>query len=214
MRNLENLDEPDLLRDNKAEWQRQFVADPTNKTKKYRYRDITIKEQAKKETHGKCAYCESKIGHNTPGDIEHKIPSSVKQDLHFEWTNLTIACTECNRRKNAYFSEEKPFLDPYDDEVDVERLVVHRGPIVSWGTGHASSEITVKTLELHNKSRVALILRKVDRLNELNERLERHASESNPVLKQLHWLEIEQMQEKDSEYSAMIRSVLATIANK
>ena len=35
-----------------------------------------IKAALMKETHDKCAYCESKVGHNCPGDAEHKIPVS------------------------------------------------------------------------------------------------------------------------------------------
>ena len=207
MRNLRNLDEPEVLRENRANWQQQFLDDPDNNTKRYRYREKSIKDHAKKETCGKCVYCESKIGHNTPGDIEHKVPTSANKALHFQWTNLTLACTECNRRKNAYFDEEKPFLDPYVD--DVEDLVIHYGPVVSWKAGHASSEITVKILELHNQARVELILRKVDLLNEMGERLERHANESDPILKEIHWKELQEMQHIGAEYSAMVRSILS-----
>ena len=88
--------------------------------------ELTLKE----ETGFKCVYCESKIGHNTPGDIEHKIPSSKDEDQHFAWNNLTIACTECNRRKNDYYVIGNEFLDPYSD--DVENVLEHHGPLVYW----------------------------------------------------------------------------------
>jgi hypothetical protein len=152
-------------------------------------------------------YCESKVGHNTPGDIEHKIPTSVDKSRHFDWANLTVACTECNRRKNNYFCEARPFVDPYED--DVEEVVIHYGPIVSWKVGYECAEISVKILELHNRNRIELLLRKIDLLNELDERVERHAKESNPILKEILWKEILDMCEVTSEYSAMIRSVLA-----
>jgi hypothetical protein len=71
--------------------------------------------------------CESKIGHNCPGDIEHKCPTKKRLDLIFDWTNLTIACSECNRRKLEYYNPMCMFLDPNVD--DVESLVVHLGSV-------------------------------------------------------------------------------------
>jgi len=103
MRTINKKPKPQVLVDNEDSWLTAFKSDRSNSTKKYRYRDKAIKKALIEETGYKCVYCESKIGHNTPGDIEHKIPSSKNIDLHFTWGNLTIACTECNRRKNYYY---------------------------------------------------------------------------------------------------------------
>src|SRR5687767_14822167 len=100
MRKVSKHAEPDVLQTNHQEWTDAYLADPGNATKKYRYRHPEIKSALKEETADKCVYCESKIGHNTPGDVEHMTPSSVQPQHHFAWSNLTIACTECNRRKN------------------------------------------------------------------------------------------------------------------
>lgn len=88
---------PNVLAINHDEWLTAFLADKTNKTNKYRYRHSEIKITLTEETGWKCVYCESKIGHNTPGDIEHKVPSSKDEHRHFNWENLTVACTECNK---------------------------------------------------------------------------------------------------------------------
>jgi 5-methylcytosine-specific restriction endonuclease McrA len=112
MRKVTKLGEPDVLKSNFGEWTTAFLADQQNQTSRTRYRHSDIKRTLKDETGYKCVYCESKIGHNIPGDVEHMVPSSVDGQMHFLWSNLTIACTECNRRKNAYFSSEKPFLNP------------------------------------------------------------------------------------------------------
>lgn len=164
MRNLVKANCPQLLVDNADQWAVDYGDDPTNGTKKYRYRHREIKNSLLSETYHKCVYCESKIGHVTPGDVEHMQPSSIKPELHFEWTNLTIACTECNRRKSNYYDEEQPFLDPYND--DVESMVIHHGPILGWNPGDHRSEITVRKLELHNSKREQLILRKIEKIEE------------------------------------------------
>src|SRR5262245_50482428 len=112
MRNLIKQPKPDILGENEDKWLEEYLADKNNHTKKYRYRHIDIKSSLRHETHDKCVYCESKLGHNTPGDIEHKIPSSKVDNLHFTWSNLTLACTECNRRKNNFYNNADGFIDP------------------------------------------------------------------------------------------------------
>ena len=131
MRFLEKLSQPVVLLTNNIIWLNEFILDRDNKTKRYRYRHPDIKSQLKVETGKKCIYCESKIGHNTPGDIEHIIPTSRDVNQHFIWENLTIACTECNRRKNDYYERGTEFLNPYLDN-NIENQIQHRGPIVEW----------------------------------------------------------------------------------
>ena len=206
MRNLSKLEEPVILSNNHVNWLEEYLADLQNSTKKYRYRHPQIKSSLKKETGYKCVYCESKIGHNTPGDIEHKIPSSKQRELHFIWVNLTIACTECNRRKNNYYEEGNEFLDPYED--DVEELLEHHGPLVLWLNNNQRAEITVKILDLNTYSRSELIIRKVSAMNDFTNLLERYSSESNHSLRALLWKNIEEKTNKGSEYSAMLKSVL------
>ena len=161
----------------------------------------------KQETADKCVYCESKIGHNTPGDVEHMTPSSVDAQLHFAWDNLTIACTECNRRKNDYFDAQKPFLSPYADTVE-DRLV-HLGPLVSWQPGDDVAEITVRILELNEMSRRALIARKIEKIDELNNTVARLRS-SDPIIRELMALKVQKMKALGAEYSGMIRSICET----
>ncbi len=205
MRNLEKRPCPQVLTDNAETWTEEYAADPENKTKRCRYRHPDIKAELTAETSNKCVYCESKVGHNTPGDVEHKVPTAADRNQHFSWANLTIACTECNRRKRAYFDKLKPFLDPYVD--DVESRVVHHGPVVAWNPGDESSEITVKTLELHDSSRSQLLMRKIEKIGEVNELLARKASVESAFVKELLDAQIEQMQNKNAEYSAMVQAV-------
>jgi len=207
MRTINKKPKPQVLVDNEDSWLTAFKSDRSNSTKKYRYRDKAIKKALIEETGYKCVYCESKIGHNTPGDIEHKIPSSKNIDLHFTWGNLTIACTECNRRKNDYYEEGSEFLDPYSD--DVEQLVEHHGPIVYWKAGSTRAEITIRLLELNSKSRMPLILNKMEKLEEVSNLFERYESEPNETLKSLLKRKLIEMTETNSEYSGMILEVLS-----
>lgn len=206
MRNLEKLAMPSVLVENHDRWLTDFLADKTNKTNKYRYRHSEIKKTLMEETGGKCVYCESKIGHNTPGDIEHKVPSSKVEDLHFNWENLTTACTECNRRKNDYYEDGEEFLDPYNE--DVENLVHHYGPILGWKNGHERAEITIKILELDTAIRFHIISRKIEKIEELNNVIARYVKNESLDINKLMKHKIKRMIDKKSEYSGMIKSII------
>jgi len=207
VRKITKLPCPEVLQQNANSWSQAFLADPNNSTKRNRYRHRDIKETLLRETNDKCVYCESKVGHNTPGDVEHKTPSSKQPHLHFSWENLTIACTECNRRKSDYFDPNVPFLDPYSD--DVEERVIHLGPLVSWRPGDNSAEVTVRMLELHDHSRDDLIKRKIEAIDKLNNLVARYLNE-NGVLREMIYLLIERMKSPESEFSAMNLSICRT----
>ncbi len=195
---------PAVLRENSAERHNAYIADPSSDSKKTRYRHPDIKTAIRNETSDKCVYCEAKVGHNTPGDIEHILPSSKRPELRFDWSNLTLACTECNRRKSDYYEEDCMFLNPYEEEVEDQLL--HMGPVVIWLPGNPRAEVTVKKLELNTAARIELISQKVERLCAVDNLLERIRSEANPVLGAVLKKELELIQSNEAEYSQMVKA--------
>jgi len=208
MRKLRKLAEPALLAQKKDAWLADFLADPDNSTKRYRYRKPEIKTKLLEETFDKCVYCEVKIGHNAPGQVEHKIPTSLVPHEHFTWANLTIACGECNRRKNNYYDALKPFLDPYSD--DVEARVIHYGPTVGWPAGDATAETCITILELEGTARRNLLNRKIEKIGEINNTVARMVNDPDPQIRDLMKQKLKRAGQRDAEYSGMIRSVLRT----
>lgn len=198
-------EEPEVLAQNGAVWLAEWLADRDNQTKRYRYRHPEIRQALLAETSNKCAYCESQIGIAHPGETEHKVPSSKDEMRHFDWMNLTRACTECNRRKNAFYDEHDGFVDPYED--DVESLFEHHGPVVLWSTGSVKGEVAVRLLELN--ARVPLLLAKKDELMNLKDAICRYESEHDPVLKEVLRLALVERASPTSKYSAMAKTVVA-----
>jgi len=86
------------------------------------YADDSVKRALRDSLHGKCCFCESKVTHISPGDVEHFRPKAAcrqSQDdpllrpgyywLAYSWTNLLFCCEQCNRRhKRNHF----PLIDP------------------------------------------------------------------------------------------------------
>ncbi|MGL4692512.1 MAG: HNH endonuclease [Stenotrophomonas maltophilia] len=115
---LEKSNEPQILIDNYTLWTRAILdkiaagSSPTE-TEKTRYRHTDIKSALILETHGKCAYCESKLLHIHHGDVEHIYPKSLDPALTVQWTNLTLACEICNQNKSNKDPYVKFIIDPY-----------------------------------------------------------------------------------------------------
>lgn len=206
MRKLNKSPIPEVLTKNFESWAQAYATDPANGTHRYRYRHPEIKQALLEETCAKCVYCESKVGHNTPGDIEHKIPSSVAPERHFEWSNLTIACTECNRRKNDYFDALKPFIDPYSDEV--ETFLVHDGPVISALNGHPVSELSLRILQLHDSSRTLLLSRKIEKIEEINGLCARIVALAGDHLEPVLQADLRRRASASEEYSGMVKQML------
>ncbi|HOW86447.1 MAG TPA: HNH endonuclease [Candidatus Aminicenantes bacterium] len=157
------------------------------------------------ETNGKCAYCESKVGHNCPGDIEHKIPVDDRPDLLFNWDNLIISCTECNRRKGTYYDESCMFLDPNKD--DVESRLQHIGPLVFNKPGDVRAEVTVRLLEIDRPDgRPYLMGRKYEKLENTRGLVKSIVRENNVILKAFLIQELEVQCSTTEEYSAMVKA--------
>ncbi len=206
MRRITKGQIPEVLRANEAKWLAEYKAEPSNSTRRTRYRDKDIKTALLTETSYKCVYCESKLGHNTPGDVEHKIPSSKVVDRHFDWENLTIACNECNRRKSDFHDDDFPFVDPYVD--NVESMFIHCGPVVRWRSGNARAEFAVKRLELLDPKRTPLMCRKVEKIGEVLTLMERVKDAKNATMKALLTKQLQEMADASAEYSAMVKTIL------
>lgn len=204
MRNIPKNDPPEVLVGNKEAWDRALEQEASD-TNRYRYRDPQIKQALMAETYGKCVYCESKVGHNCPGDTEHKSPQSVRPDLVFEWQNMTIACNECNRRKGSYYDPSCMFLDPNTD--DVEGWLVHAGPVVFNTPGKRRAELTVRMLKIdRTDSRKELIGRKMEALENVRHLVERIAAETNPVLKGFLLAQLKECCGLEGEFSGMVKT--------
>jgi len=76
------------------------------------YKDKTLAEKLASIFGRKCAYCESRMAHVMPREIEHFRPKSAVENptqpalrpgyywLGGDWTNLLVACVDCNRARN------------------------------------------------------------------------------------------------------------------
>lgn len=108
------------------------------------YSHREVKAALRAAQHGKCAFCESKVTHVSPGDVEHFRPKAGYRQkpnnplvqpgyywLAYEWSNLLFACPLCNQRfKENHFPLANPArrARSHRDDINRERpRVIHPG---------------------------------------------------------------------------------------
>ncbi len=113
---------PEFLQANQAAWTARWQAIAENRASGDwaipQAKDL-LKEAVLRLTHGKCAYCEGRVGPQSWKGIEHYHPKSIYRDQAFEWVNLFPICDICNGMKGNH-DHRGALLKP--DEEDPERF--------------------------------------------------------------------------------------------
>lgn len=211
---LNKIAEPATLIENSARWTSELLQKISNNeaissSDRARYNKPDVKNALLAETHGKCAYCESKLRHITYGDIEHISPKSLKPELTYKWENLTVACDVCNTKKADHAVNADTFVDPYLN--DPEDYFWFYDAAVYPRPGNEAAEITQRLLELN---RAALIERRRERVSKLLLMLGAVERSSDPTLKKLLWSEFSSEGAAENEYAATARAFIQFAKNK
>ena len=197
------------------------------------YGHVSVKDVQLNSQHGKCCYCE-KISR---GEIEHYRPKgAVKQSsnsairypgyywLAYDWDNLLVSCTDCNRSKSTLFpledeaararshhdniQDEKPlFINPAKD--DPREHIIFRGkePVPVTESGR-------KTIECLKLRRPDLQEARIDRLTTLenlrNLIVAGENSDNQNMLDQINTAKkyLEKAKRPEAQFSSMVLDFL------
>jgi uncharacterized protein (TIGR02646 family) len=200
---LEKSPIPEILKANAAAWTKAVLEKlklsiELGNSEKNKYNHPSIKEALVQETHGKCAYCESKILHITYGDIEHITPKKINPELWFDWENLTLACDICNTKK----SSKEHIIDPYEN--DPASRVLFIGSTVWPAPGDEMSKHTIEELGLN---REALIAKRQEKIESLMLQLEVIAKTNHPPLVETLKRDFKLELTNDKEFAGLARRI-------
>jgi len=212
MRLLSKHQKPKVLIDNAAMWTKMYCeclasGQEPDKDLATKYNHPEIKQALEDETHGKCAYCESKIRHISYGDIEHILPKNkdARPELYVEWSNLTLSCEQCNRSgKRTYYNPQLPLINPYND--DPEKNFQAIGPLVYGLGANKRAYATEKTLKLNRSS---LVIQRTERIDKVNSLLYIWENEEHSDMKDIVESQLHEEYGEDKEYSFVIKWFLA-----
>lgn len=168
-----------------------------------RYRHDQIKTAVKLETSEKCAYCECKVTHQYPGDVEHIIPKSAYRRLTFIWGNLSFVCYWCNNHKRDFIDKSCKLLNPYRDQIDLHLQAF--GPLIMHINQSKRGELTWREIKLNRKE---LIDRRTEELEDLQNLIDKYEAESSSGLKELLRQELISCTEGEAEFSFVKKQYL------
>ena len=183
--------EPAKLVANRDAWTEEFALDRSSRS----YADDHIRDALRHETASKCAYCESRMEHVSPSNIEHIKPKDSFPELVVDWNNLTLACSTCNSRKGTYYDAACELVNPYVDDPDDH--LMWAGPLILERTPDRG-RMTVTRLALNRAPLLyerAECLRRVEQLSAMLDDLPEPARVAIQE-------EITEAQQPASEYSA------------
>jgi uncharacterized protein (TIGR02646 family) len=149
--------------------------------------DREIKPILHEKSHGKCAYCETKIPSPEYGTINRFRPHNGVRDnkeyfkdlywwLCYDWDNLIYSCKDCNQYKANYFpiageralspkaqldSEKKLLINPYADDPENHLHFSMDGTILS---NTEDGKVTIQLLKLNREN---LLFRRQKAIEEL-----------------------------------------------
>lgn len=200
---------PKILIKNEKKWTQEYCECLSKDIKPSpqianRYNNPEIKSVLEEETKGKCAYCESKIKHITYGDIEHILPKNknARPELYVEWTNLTLACEQCNRSgKRTYYDPSKPLINPYKDNPDEHFQAL--GPMIC-----ANDERAYITEHILKLNRPELIERRIERISSVEKLLFIWQRTAEGAYKNVLAEQLMQECTRDKEFSFIIKYFL------
>lgn len=202
---LKKLDEPEILKKNKDVWKEEYLkakdSGIISETIKTKYNNEAIKKRLLEETYNKCVYCETKLSY-TSAQIEHLLPKSEFPEKIVEWTNLTIACGDCNLHKRDKVSTKTPILNLYID--NPKKFLKALGALILHTAGNSRGEITHKLLEL-NEGR--LYEKRTEKIKSLSNLVDKYAT-SDELLKNVLGRELQKESEKNKEFSFVVEAYI------
>ncbi len=166
-------------------------------------------EQLNKMFKGCCAYCEGEYEDISYGEIEHFKPKSLYPELMFDYNNMNIACSKCNKNKGEKFDEKliNPTIDNPEEYLKFDEYMLTA--LDERGT------VTINILDINNKGRIKKKIEGYnavrDRIKFVNmeiEKLEKGNKNARKIIKDIivHTIkEIEEMFEEGFEFCTMYR---------
>ncbi|NJL27216.1 MAG: hypothetical protein HC897_04660 [Thermoanaerobaculia bacterium] len=94
-----------------------------------------------------CAYCQSPVGADQHGEVEHFKPKLLFPAAAYDWGNYFLSCQQCNNYKGDKWPAAGTYLRP-DEGDPASRLVFFEDGSVSGGPRDADAKQTIESFGL------------------------------------------------------------------
>ncbi len=161
------------------------------------WREPIAKDVIRALSDGHCAYCQSSVAANQPGDVEHFKPKALFPTRAYRWGNYFYSCSACNNAKLSQWPDRGSFVRPDSKTRDpYERFVFHEDGRVEAAPGDRNAAHTVVALKLNRDELVK------DRERAIREQVKF-------TRKTLEWMKGETKETQRAEVKALLMDPLA-----
>jgi len=115
MIHIKRLPEPKILIKKKREWTSQFIKSDKKRPDHSKYAHQEIKSTLITMSHNKCFYCETLLKGSTK-EVDHLIEVSEDKKKAYEWSNLFLSCSNCNKKIPHTSIPADHVLNPCEDQ--------------------------------------------------------------------------------------------------
>jgi len=97
-----------------------------------------------------CAYCQSPVGADQAGQVEHFQPKNLFPTLAYDIGNYFLGCEACNTQKLDKWPSGGGYVRP-DEGKPASRFVFHEDGTVTSAPGDGDADVTIRDFELDRK---------------------------------------------------------------
>lgn len=210
MRALKRLPEPQILQQRGANWLAAFLASGKMRPDSTKYANVQIKAQLNSMSFYKCFYCEVKLK-NKPKEVDHQIEVSIDNRLSFTWTNLYLACDNCNGKVDHATIPVSDTLDPCRNTN--LKIGNHITFVDEQITAKNASQLGLDTIKKYRLDTELLDKRRIDQLKIFQKLLisiqQNIIAQGRNSLSQLEKQALQTFKQPDQPFSLMFKVVLA-----
>ncbi|SPF49287.1 hypothetical protein SBA4_4030016 [Candidatus Sulfopaludibacter sp. SbA4] len=157
-------------------------------------------------THGKCAFCETRLGKDVYPQIEHYVSRKVAPRRAFEWRNLLPVCQMCNVSK-GHSDHARDLLKPDDEDPEPYFRIGPEGEITPHPRLDESGKRRAdKTIRLCDLTRGGLQVSRSEVAQQVRWWLDRSAGLANGLNQEIE--EWKHLSDPRMEYKLVVRHVL------
>lgn len=151
MRHINRLPEPDILAKKHNEWQINFEKSGNKRPDSSKYGNPKIREILSSCSSNKCFYCEGALK-GEKNEIDHYIEVSSDKSLAYTWSNLYLACENCNNKIAHEVIPVTSALDPCtDSDEEIKKNISFSDEQIFAIPDSPKGEITIKKFKLDSE---------------------------------------------------------------
>lgn len=155
MKHIDRLDVPKILAKNQKKWEeayrKKLATNPKARPDSSKYAHKDIRGQLMTMSYGKCFYCEGPLK-DKPKEVDHYIEVNCDTGKAYEWSNLYLACLNCNDKIDHISIPVTDALDPCSDSDEtIRENITFNNEIIQPVPGSPKGLTTIKKFRLNSE---------------------------------------------------------------